>query len=74
MNYIIKKQNWVATTIVAVLLLGGAVYFVSDPARAIIDRKVENWTEWTPDTIRKYPTEWLMSAQGDLSEKQQNFA
>ncbi|MDE0822125.1 MAG: hypothetical protein OSA95_13460 [Opitutales bacterium] len=73
MNYIIKQRNWAATTIVAVLLLGGAVYLVSDPARAIIDRKVENWTEWTPETIRKYPTEWLMSAQGDLSEKQQSL-
>jgi hypothetical protein len=73
MKYIIEKRNWVATAVVSVLLLGGAVYLVSDPARAIIDRKVENWTEWTPETIRKYPTEWLMSAQRDLSEKQQNL-
>ena len=44
MKYIIEKRNWVATAVVSVLLLGGAVYLVSDPARAIIDRKVENWT------------------------------
>lgn len=73
MNYIIQKRHWATTAIVAVLVLGGAVYFVSEPARAIIDRKVENWTEWTPETIRKYPTEWLMSAQQDLNEKQQNL-
>ncbi len=73
MNYIIKKQNWAATALIAVVLLGGGGYFLSEPARAIIDRKVENWTEWTPETIRKYPTEWLLSAQKDLSEKQQKL-
>ena len=68
MNYIVKKQNWLATAVVAVLLAGGGVYLVSDPVKAIIDRKVENWTEWTPEKIREYPAEWLMSAQQDLGE------
>jgi hypothetical protein len=73
MNYIIKKQNWMATAVVAVLLIGGVVYFVSDPIKAIIDRKVENWTEWTPEKIREYPAEWLMSAQRDLGERQKKL-
>ena len=73
MNYIIKKQNWMATAVVAVLLIGGVVYFVSDPIKAIIDRKVGNWTEWTPEKIREYPTEWLMSAQRDLGERQKKL-
>ena len=73
MNYIIKKQNWMATAVVAVLLVGGVVYFVSDPIKAIIDRKVENWTEWTPEKIREYPAEWLMSAQRDLGERQKKL-
>ena len=73
MNYIVKKQNWLATAVVAVLLAGGVVYFVSDPVKAIIDRKVENWTEWTPEKIREYPAEWLMSAQQDLGERQKQL-
>ena len=73
MNYIIKKQNWMATAVVTVLLIGGVVYFVSDPIKAIIDRKVENWTEWTPEKIREYPAEWLMSAQRDLGERQKKL-
>ena len=62
-----------ATAVVAVLLIGGVVYFVSDPIKAIIDRKVENWTEWTPEKIREYPAEWLMSAQRDLGERQKKL-
>ena len=49
MNYIIKKQNWMATAVVAVLLIGGVVYFVSDPIKAIIDRKVKTG----PNGLRK---------------------
>ena len=73
MNYIVKKQNWVATAVVMAMLFGGVVYTVSDPARAVIDRKVENWTEWTPEKIREYPAEWLMSAQRDLGERQKKL-
>ena len=70
MTSIVKKQNWIVITVVAAMLVGGVVSCGSGPVKAIIDHKVENWAEWTPETIRKYPTEWLMSAQRDLSEKQ----
>ena len=73
MNYIVQKQNWVATAVVAVLLVGGVAYFVSDPAKASMDGLWEEWTTWTPDKIREKPAEWLTFAQKDLTERQKKL-
>jgi hypothetical protein len=73
MNQYINKSNWPKIMAVTAIIFAGVAYYFSDPFQAIVDRKVSNWTEWTPETIRNHPTEWLMSAQEDLVKKRANL-
>lgn len=67
MSRIVKKQNWIATMAIAAMLVGGAVSCGQGPDEKYPPR--ENRSEWTPETIRKYPKGWMVSAQRDLNEK-----
>jgi len=69
MKHYLEKTNWLKVGVIALVIIAGGSYLFSDPVQAIVDRKVSNWTEWTPETIRSHPTEWLLSAQEDLIKK-----
>ena len=52
-----------------ILILGGLFYFGSDVYKTKADSALRNFSEWTPDTIAKYPLNYL-----DFCEKQTNEA
>jgi len=70
MDFIITRANSTRNTVIGIIVLVvvalGIFYFVSDPFKAKVDKKIEQSTKWTNENIQKDPLGYLTWSMAEV--------